>query len=56
MLRLDRKSGQITSVAGTGRKGYAGDGGPATRALLNEPYEVRLTRTETCSFWRCKTI
>jgi len=41
VLRLDRKSGQITCVAGTGRKGYAGDGGPATTALLNEPYEVR---------------
>src|SRR6476646_1757340 len=35
VLRLDSKSGQITSVAGTGRKGYAGDGGPATQALLN---------------------
>jgi DNA-binding beta-propeller fold protein YncE len=41
VLRLDRKSGQITSVAGTGRKGYSGDGGPATKATLNEPYEVR---------------
>jgi DNA-binding beta-propeller fold protein YncE len=41
VLRLDRKSGNITSVAGNGRKGYAGDGGPATRATLNEPYEVR---------------
>jgi sugar lactone lactonase YvrE len=41
VLRLDRKSGQVTSVAGNGRKGYSGDGGPATRAALNEPYEVR---------------
>src|SRR6516165_6024951 len=41
VLRLDRKSGQITSVAGIGRKGYSGDGGPATKAELNEPYEVR---------------
>jgi DNA-binding beta-propeller fold protein YncE len=41
VLRLDRKSGQITSVAGTGRKGYSGDGGPASKAELNEPYEVR---------------
>jgi streptogramin lyase len=39
--RLDLKSGQLTTVAGCGRKGYAGDGGPATEALLNEPYEVR---------------
>ncbi|MAT13810.1 MAG: hypothetical protein CMJ46_00905 [Planctomyces sp.] len=39
--RLDMQSGQLTTVAGTGEKGYAGDGGPATEALLNEPYEVR---------------
>lgn len=41
VLRLDRKSGRLTSVAGNGRRGYAGDGGPATEAMLNEPYEVR---------------
>lgn len=41
VLKLDRKSGQITTVAGCGRKGYSGDGGPATKAELNEPYEVR---------------
>jgi DNA-binding beta-propeller fold protein YncE len=41
VLRLDRKSGQVTSVAGNGKKGYSGDGGPATQATLNEPYEVR---------------
>src|SRR5262249_20261253 len=41
VLRLDRQIGQITSVAGIGRKGYSGDGGPATKAMLNEPYEVR---------------
>jgi len=42
--RLDLVSGQITTVAGTGEKGYAGDGGPATEAKLNEPYEVRFDR------------
>jgi sugar lactone lactonase YvrE len=41
VLRLDPASGQLTSVAGSGKKGYAGDGGPATQALLNQPYEVR---------------
>jgi hypothetical protein len=41
VLRLDRQSGRVTSVAGNGRKGYSGDGGPATKAMLNEPYEVR---------------
>lgn len=39
--RLDLKTGMLTTVAGTGEKGYSGDGGPATKAKLNEPYEVR---------------
>src|SRR5581483_5396103 len=34
--------GELTLVAGNATKGYSGDGGPATRAQLNEPYEVRL--------------
>ena len=39
--RLDLTTGRLTTAAGAGRKGYAGDGGPAKEALLNEPYEVR---------------
>jgi streptogramin lyase len=39
--RLDEATGKITVVAGNGTKGYSGDGGPATAAALNEPYEVR---------------
>lgn len=38
--RLDLKTGLISTAAGSGRKGYAGDGGPALAADLNEPYEV----------------
>ena len=30
----------ITSVVGTGEKGFAGDDGPATAALLNGPFDV----------------
>lgn len=39
--RLDESTGKITIVAGNGKQGYSGDGGPATKAKLNEPYEVR---------------
>ena len=31
-------AGWIHTIAGTGAKGYAGDGGPALQALLNEPF------------------
>ena len=40
--RLDLKTNVLTTVAGTGRKaGYAGDGGPATKAVMNQPHELR---------------
>ena len=38
ILRLDLKTRKLSVVAGTGQKGYAGDGGPATSAQLTEPY------------------
>ena len=38
--KVNLKSGTITTVAGTGQKGYTGDGGPATKATFNEPYSV----------------
>jgi hypothetical protein len=38
--KVDLKTGQISTVAGTGKKGYSGDGGPATKATFNEPYAV----------------
>ena len=30
--------GKIQTVVGTGEEGYAGDGGPATHALIGEAY------------------
>jgi DNA-binding beta-propeller fold protein YncE len=39
--RVDERTGFISTVAGSGKMGYDGDGGPAVRALCNEPYEVR---------------
>jgi NHL repeat len=38
--KVDLKTGKISTVAGTGKKGYTGDGGPATQATLYEPYAV----------------
>jgi streptogramin lyase len=40
--KVDAKTGVITTVAGSGKKGFAGDGGKATDASLNEPYGVEL--------------
>jgi streptogramin lyase len=39
--RIEARNGVVTTVAGSGKKGYDGDGGAANRALCNEPYEVR---------------
>ncbi len=39
--RIDLQNDKITTVAGSGEVGYAGDGGVATSAKLNEPYELR---------------
>ncbi len=38
--RLDRRTGRTTTIAGSGERGYAGDGGPATDASLNMPHEI----------------
>lgn len=40
--KVSAETGVITSVAGTGRAAYAGDGGPARAAALNEPAAVAL--------------
>lgn len=39
---VDAKTGRVTTVAGTGKGGFGGDGGPATQALLNTPRSVAL--------------
>jgi sugar lactone lactonase YvrE len=40
--RIDRATGIITTVAGTGTAGYSGDGGPATTAMLDQPHSIAL--------------
>jgi sugar lactone lactonase YvrE len=42
--RLDLKSNRVTTVAGSGEKGYRGDGGPAIRAALNMPHEIQFDK------------
>jgi hypothetical protein len=39
--RIDKDSGVITTVAGSGRQGYSGDGGPATEATLERVARCR---------------
>src|SRR5437868_12150057 len=39
--RLDLRTGQTTTIAGTGERGYTGDGGRAVDAALNMPHEIQ---------------
>ena len=42
--RLDLKTRKYTVVVGTGQKGNSGDGGPATAAMVDEPYEIAFNK------------
>jgi len=39
--RLNLATGTTTTIAGNGERGYGGDGGPATDAMLNMPHEIQ---------------
>jgi streptogramin lyase len=54
VMRVDLKSGKLTTVAGTGEIGYSGDGGLATAANLNEPYEIRFDKVGNMYFVEMK--
>lgn len=41
ILRLDLASKKISVIAGNATRGYSGDGGPANKAQMNTPHEVR---------------
>jgi sugar lactone lactonase YvrE len=38
--RVDRKTGVISTVAGTGQPGFSGDGGPAVKAQMRQPHSI----------------
>ena len=40
--RVDAKSGVISTIAGTGKRGFSGDGGLATEATFNRPHSIAI--------------
>jgi DNA-binding beta-propeller fold protein YncE len=42
VLKLDYATRKISIVAGTGTRGFAGDGGPADKAQFNQPHSIAL--------------
>jgi len=40
LRRVDARTGVISTFAGTGKPGFAGDGGPAEKAMLRSPHSV----------------
>ena len=42
--KVDMKTGIISTAAGTGMRGFAGDGGPGVKAQFNQPHSIVLDR------------
>jgi sugar lactone lactonase YvrE len=45
-VRKVAPDGTISTVAGNGKRGFSGDGGPATKASLNLPFSVALDKND----------
>lgn len=48
--RIDARTGVITTVIGNGQRGFGGDGGPATAAMLYRPHSGVFDRDGTLIF------
>ena len=49
-IRKVDTAGIITTIAGTGKAGYSGDGGPANQAQINRPVDVAIGPDNTLYF------
>ncbi len=38
--KVDKETGKISTIAGTGKVGFSGDGGPATQATFKQPHSI----------------
>lgn len=47
-IRKVDRDGTLSTVAGTGERGYAGDDGPASAATFNRPHEIRFDLAGNC--------
>jgi DNA-binding beta-propeller fold protein YncE len=43
---VDRQSGKISTLVGTGEPGFAGDSGPSAAAQLKQPHSIALDRSD----------
>ncbi|HQR45739.1 MAG TPA: Teneurin-2 [Thermoanaerobaculia bacterium] len=50
LVKVNPATGELARIAGTGIPGYAGDGGPATRAQLSQPTAVAVDRDDNVFF------